>query len=110
MSIQTIVQNISGSSSGCADHIQDLIVPLMATQTVMLSMGPVSVKLIQLHGSETRLGYRVLARIPKLPVQNSNSEIPARPDLSTQLLQIGNSTRSISILCQKGQFTLKPCP
>ena len=31
---------------------------------------------------------RVLARISKMPVQNSNFKISARPDLATNLLQI----------------------
>ena len=33
------------------------------------------------------LAYKVLARISKMPVQNSNSKISARPDLAMNLLQ-----------------------
>ena len=32
------------------------------------------------------IGYRVLARILKMPVQNSNSKISTHPDLATILL------------------------
>ena len=52
---------------------------------------------------------RVLARISKMPVQNSNSKISAHPDLATQLLQILITTTFNSLLCQKEQFTLQPC-
>ena len=55
-------------------------------------------------------GYRVLARISKMPVQNINSKISARPDLATKLLYIFIPTTSNSQLCQKGHFTLQPCP
>ena len=47
---------------------------------------------------------RVLARISKMPVQNSNFNIFARPDLATQLLQILIPTSFNSLLCQKGHF------
>ena len=50
------------------------------------------------------------SRILKMPVQNSNSKISARPDLATQLLQILIPTTFDNLLCQKGQFTLPPCP
>ena len=53
---------------------------------------------------------RVLARISKIPVQNSNSKISACPDLATDLLQILTLTTFNSILCQKCQFTLQLCP
>ena len=53
---------------------------------------------------------RVLARITKMPVQNSNSKSSARPDLATNLLQILIPGICNSLLCQKGQFTLQQCP
>ena len=53
---------------------------------------------------------QVLGRILKLPVQNSNSKISACPDLYIQLLQILIPTTNDSLLCQKGHFTLWPCP
>ena len=49
---------------------------------------------------------RVLVRILKLPVKNSNSKISAHPDLATQLLQIHIPNTFNSRLCQKGQFSL----
>ena len=49
---------------------------------------------------------RVLAR----PVQNSNTQIPASPDLATNLLQILIPTTFDSLLCQKSQFTLQLLP
>ena len=52
---------------------------------------------------------RVLARISKLPAQNSNFKISARPDLATNLLQILIPTTINSLVCQKGHFTLQPC-
>ena len=51
----------------------------------------------------------VLARISKMPVQNSNSKISACPDLARELLQILIPTTFNSLLCQKGQFTYQPC-
>ena len=54
--------------------------------------------------------YRVLARISKMLVQNSNFKISARPDLATNLLQILIPATSNSLVCQKGQFTLQLCP
>ena len=53
---------------------------------------------------------RVLARISKMPVQNSNFKISARPDLATNLLQILIPAIFDSLVCQKGQFTLQLCP
>ena len=53
---------------------------------------------------------RVLARISKMPVQNSNFKISARPDLATNLLQILIPATINSLVCQKGQFTLQLCP
>ena len=50
---------------------------------------------------------RVLARISKLPVQNSNLKISARPHLATNLLQILMPATYNSIVCQKGQFTFQ---
>ena len=52
---------------------------------------------------------RVLARISKMPVQNSNFKISARPDLATNLLQILISSTINSLVCQKGQFILQVC-
>ena len=51
--------------------------------------------------------YRVLARISKMPVQNSIFKISARPDLATYLLQILIPATFNSLVCQKGQFTLQ---
>ena len=45
-----------------------------------------------------------------MPAQNSNSKISACLDLATLLLQILIPTTFYSLLCQKGKFTLKPCP
>ena len=53
---------------------------------------------------------RVLARILKMPVQNSNFKISARPDLATDLLQIIIPTTFNSLVCQKEQFILQLCP
>ena len=47
---------------------------------------------------------RVLVRISKMPVQNSNSKMFARPDLATNLLSILIPTRYNSLLCQKGNL------
>ena len=44
-----------------------------------------------------------------MPVQNSNFKISARPDLATNLLQIIIPATINSLVCQKGQFTLKLC-
>ena len=44
---------------------------------------------------------RVLARISKMPVQNSNFKIYARPDLATNLLQILVPAKVNSLVCQK---------
>ena len=53
---------------------------------------------------------RVLARISKMPVQNSNFKISARPDLAINLLQILIPATANSLICQKEQFTLQLCP
>ena len=53
---------------------------------------------------------RVLARILKVPVQKSNSQISALPDLATNLLQILIPNTFDSLLCEKGQFTLQSSP
>ena len=55
-------------------------------------------------------GYRVLDRILKMPVQNSNSKISAHPDIATNILQILISTTFNSLSCQTGQFILQLCP
>ena len=51
-----------------------------------------------------------LARISKMPIQNSSSKISACPDLATNLLQILTPTTSNSLLCQKRKLTLQPSP
>ena len=53
---------------------------------------------------------RVLARISKMPVQNSNFKISARPDLATYLLKILIPATFNSLVCQKGQFIVQLCP
>ena len=53
---------------------------------------------------------RVLARISKMPVQNSNFKISACLDWATNLLQILIPTIFNSLMCQNGQFTLELCP
>ena len=53
---------------------------------------------------------RVLARISKMPGQNSNFKNSARPDLATNLLQILVQATYNSLVCQKGQFALQLCP
>ena len=60
--------------------------------------------------SKRRRRSSVLARILRMPVQNSNLKISARPDLATNLLQILIPATFNSPLCQKGQFTLQLCP
>ena len=45
-----------------------------------------------------------------MPVQNSNSKTSAHPDLATNPLQILIPKAFDSLLCQKEQFTLQPCP
>ena len=52
---------------------------------------------------------RVLARISKMPVQNSNFKISARPDLATNLFQILIPATFNSLVCYKGKFTLQLC-
>ena len=52
---------------------------------------------------------RVLARISKMPVQNNNFKISARPDLVTYLLQILIPATFNSLVCEKGQFTFQLC-
>ena len=52
---------------------------------------------------------RVLARISKMLVQNSNFKNFARPDLATYLLQILIPATFNSLVCQKRQFTLQLC-
>ena len=52
---------------------------------------------------------RVLARISKMPVQNSNFKISARPNLATYLLQTLISATINCLVCQKGQYTLQIC-
>ena len=60
-------------------------------------------------GGRIKDTVRVLARISKMPVQNSNLKISARPDLATNLLQILIPATINSLVCQKGQFTLQLC-
>ena len=52
---------------------------------------------------------RVLARISKMSVQNSNFKISARPDLATNLLQIFIPAIIYSLVCLEGQFTVQLC-
>ena len=52
---------------------------------------------------------RVLARISKMPVQNSNFKFSARPDLATYLLQILIPATINCLVHQKGQYTLQLC-
>ena len=56
------------------------------------------------------VGSMVLARISKMPVQNSNFKISARPHLAIDLLQILIQATFNSLVCHKGQFTLQLCP
>ena len=56
-----------------------------------------------------RVVVRVLARISKMPVQNSNFKISARPDLTTYLLQILIPATFNSLVCQKEQLILQLC-
>ena len=53
---------------------------------------------------------RVLARISKMPVQNSSFKISACSDLTTYLLHNLIPATFNSPVCQKGHFTLQPCP
>ena len=53
---------------------------------------------------------RALARISKMPFQNSNFKISAHPDLATNLLQSLIPFTFNSLLHQKGQFTYQLCP
>ena len=46
-----------------------------------------------------RVGYRDLARISKMPVQNNNFKVFARPDLATYPLQILLPATFNSIVC-----------
>ena len=54
----------------------------------------------------TLFTHRIFARILITPVQNSNSNISARPVSATQLLIIIYST---SLLCRSRQLTLQHC-
>ena len=47
---------------------------------------------------------RVLARIFKMPVQNSNSKVSARPDLAFHLLEFLNQLNSIAYCIKKGNL------
>ena len=47
---------------------------------------------------------RVLARIFKMPVQNSNSKVPARPDLAFHLLEFLNQLHFIAFCIKKGNL------
>ena len=51
-------------------------------------------------------GCRVLARILKMPVQNSRSKISTHPDLATELLQILTPTRLNIVCVKKGNLHL----
>ena len=57
-----------------------------------------------------RCTARVLARISKMPVQNSNSKRSAHPDLCTNLLQILCQLHFVAYCVKKGQFTFHSCP
>ena len=48
----------------------------------------------------SRYRHRVLSRISKMPVQNSDSQISTHPNLATNLLYILIPTSSNSLLCQ----------
>ena len=52
----------------------------------------------------------VLARISKMPVQNSNFKISAGPDIATDLFQILIPATFNSLVCQKGHFAFQLCP
>ena len=52
---------------------------------------------------------RVLARISKMPVQNSNFQISARPDLDTNQFPILIPSTTDCLVYQKGQYTLQLC-
>ena len=56
------------------------------------------------YGLVTTDQLRVLARISKIPVQNSYFKISARPDLATYLLQILIPATYNSLVCQKGNL------
>ena len=47
---------------------------------------------------------KVLARILKMPVKNSNSKMSVRPYLATQLLKFFIPSTFKSLLCQKGNL------
>ena len=55
------------------------------------------------------LGW-VFARILKMLVLDSYLKISACPDLATDLFKILIPTTFNNLLCQKGEFILKPCP
>ena len=55
-----------------------------------------------------RLWGRVLARIWRMPVQNSNSKYSARPDLATNLVQILISTTFDWLFCKKDNIHSRP--
>ena len=57
--------------------------------------------LVHGYSSESARG-RVLARISKMPVQNSNFKISARLDLATYILQIIIPATINSLVYQKG--------
>ena len=58
-------------------------------------------------GTLLSAGGRVLARISKMPIQNSNIKISAHPNLPTHLLQILIPTTFNSLLCQKGNLHVR---
>ena len=60
----------------------------LATQLLEILITTTFVSRIAIYTSAMPLNCRVLARISKMPVQNSNFKVSAHPDLTTDLLQI----------------------
>ena len=56
------------------------------------------------------LAARVLARISKMPVQNSNFNISGGPDFASNILLLLIPASFHSLVYQKGQSTLQLCP
>ena len=86
------------------------IVYLIMVIEETLSIATCTISMCKKQSLSPNMAGRVLARFLKLLVQYSNSKNSSRPDLATQLLQILISTQLNNLLCQKGQFTLQPCP
>ena len=85
-------------------HMFHLCKGFLCVESYLLIFSTIRLVLTNIHVNAT---HRIFARILKTPVQNSNSNISARPVSATQLLKIIYSS---SLLCRSRQLTLQPLP